>query len=263
MAAAAVYISGSSVETPSIFEILAAGNLSSSIRSGFHHIWKVLIRRFPERFQLIKNNYDELYALFDLSLQYHYLKSAGGSFSENFYGLRRVCLSGAQVNESSLQLRRSLLLIVLAPYIARKLDAAYENVLDNAAQLDSCNYNESKSSKLRLFIKTYPYIRTICGLVAFVFQLYYLFGKSRFHSPLLYLAGVFLSVDAPNEEDKIQETASVLKKVTNSLVNGLSKSLYIGAFLIQFLEWYHSDDNENKIAVQWKKLPPPKIFVSL
>ncbi|XP_034007606.1 peroxisome assembly protein 12, partial [Trematomus bernacchii] len=84
--------SGSSVsEPPSVFEVLAQESLMEAVRPALRHAVKVLAESNPSRFSFLFRFYDELFLFLDLMLQNHFLSVSSASFSENFYGLKRVC----------------------------------------------------------------------------------------------------------------------------------------------------------------------------
>lgn len=128
-------------------------------------------------------------------LQHHFLLRTNASFSENFYGLKRVGpddSSRAHPGLSRRQHLRSLLLLVLLPYLRNKL----EKVL--ARQRDEDDFSirmpQSLAQKMyRAFLAAYPYVCMAWDGWSFCHQLLYIFGNTRTHSPLLRLAGVKLS----------------------------------------------------------------------
>lgn len=81
---------------------------------------KFLANNFPKKFQWLCNYYDETFLGINVLLQYYYLWKHDASFSENFYGLKRVTLNSTKpLSETQRQL--SLLMLTVLPYFKRKL----------------------------------------------------------------------------------------------------------------------------------------------
>merc|ERR1711939_341193 len=74
---------------PSLFELLSEQQLSSLLPPSIRYVLAVATHRHPRYLLRILNSFDELYALLMLLVERHYLKTYGGSFTENFYGLKR------------------------------------------------------------------------------------------------------------------------------------------------------------------------------
>ncbi|KAM9955833.1 hypothetical protein ACTFIW_002038 [Dictyostelium discoideum] len=74
---------------PSFFEMLNQHQMMPSFKPALKYIFTVLSQRNP-KFRYIVNYYDECFYSLLLLLEYHYLKYYEGSFSENFYNLKRI-----------------------------------------------------------------------------------------------------------------------------------------------------------------------------
>lgn len=144
---------------------------------------------------MLWRKFNEIYAILDLLLQHHFLLRTSASFSENFYGLKRVSPDNSRCAHHGLGRRRhlrSLLLLVLLPYLRTKL----EKVLAHQRDEDdfSIQTPQSLAQKMyRAFLAAYPYACMAWDGWRFCHQLMYTFGNARTHSPLLWLAGVKLS----------------------------------------------------------------------
>lgn len=143
--------------------------------------------------------FDEVYALLNLLLQHHYLSRCSASFSENFYGLKRVMLRNTGGPEGQLataglphkQHWKSLGLLVLVPYLKTKL----EKLVSRLREEDDYSIHPPASSWKRLyraFLAAYPFVNLAWEGWFLVQQLCYILGKAWQHSPLLKLAGVLL-----------------------------------------------------------------------
>lgn len=156
---------------------------------------QVLAESNPARFGFLWKRFDELYLLLDLLLQNHFLSQCSASFSENFYGLKRV--SGGLGLSVGLRLHRqshwrSLLLLCLVPYLRAKLEATLARQRDE--EDFSIQLAQTRSQRLcRAAVAAYPYISSAWQAWVFCQQLLFVFGVTRTHSPLLWLARVKLA----------------------------------------------------------------------
>lgn len=170
---------------------------------------QVLAESNPSRFGFLWQRFDELYLLLDLLLQNHFLSHCSASFSENFYGLKRV--SAAQRLAVRLGLSRkshwrSLLLLCLVPYLRTKLEARLARQRDE--EDFSIRLAQSRSQRLyQAAVAAYPYVSSAWQLWAFFHQLLFVFGAAKTHSPLLWLARVRLArLSAGDIRDMEQKT---------------------------------------------------------
>lgn len=165
------------------------------------------------------NSFDELYALLMLVVERHYLKTYGGGFTENFYGLKRervlrikggeaprARLGAPNLMRETLQLKdrdvwNNLAIMVGLPYLKRKIDESYEIHAPQAAILGPA-YNRRDqlphdfSMRQRIFYyykwflrKVYPTINAAYYFSLLAFNLAYLFDNSKYPSPFLWLIG--------------------------------------------------------------------------
>lgn len=156
---------------------------------------QVLAESNPSRFGFLWRRFDELYLLLDLLLQNHFLSHCSASFSENFYGLKRVSAGQRAAVRLGLNGKshwRSLLLLCLVPYLRAKLEATLARQRDE--EDFSIRLAQSRGQRLyRAAVAAYPYISSAWQLWAFLHQLLFVFGVARTHSPLLWLARVRLA----------------------------------------------------------------------
>lgn len=172
---------------------------------------QVLAESSPSRFGFLWRHFDELYLLLDVLLQNHFLTSCSASFSENFYGLKRVSggrrLPGRQWLHRNSRWR-SLLLLCLVPYLRAKLEAKLARQRDE--EDFSIRLAQSRSQKLyRAAVAAYPYVSSAWQAWIFFQQLFFVFGVTRTHSPLLWLANARLArLSAQDVRDMEQNTSS-------------------------------------------------------
>jgi peroxin-12 len=90
-------ISGIDEAKPSLFELLSETQLRELLEPSLRYLLAVATHRHPRYLIRILNRYNEVYALLMLLVERHYLSRWGGSFTENFYGLKRERVIAAQV----------------------------------------------------------------------------------------------------------------------------------------------------------------------
>ncbi|KAM4530340.1 peroxisome assembly protein 12 [Odontesthes bonariensis] len=281
MAEAGAHLTSTAVnEQPSIFEVLAQESLMEAVRPALRHAVKVLAESNPSRFGFLWRSFDELYLLLDLLLENHFLFHCSASFSENFYGLKRV--SGGLGLSVRLGLHRkfrwrSLLLLCLVPYLRAKLEATLARQRDE--EDFSIRLAQTRSQRLyRAAVAAYPYVSSAWQAWIFCQQLLFVFGVTRTHSPLLCLANVRLARlntrDISDMERKISSPGnpagrSLLQRVwwlmsqaAKGMAVSLSTSLSLGVFLLQFLEWWYSTDNQSTVKTLTSlPAPPPPLHL--
>ncbi|XP_042339108.1 peroxisome assembly protein 12-like, partial [Plectropomus leopardus] len=173
---------------------------------------QVLAESNPSRFGFLWRRFDELYLLLDLLLQNHFLSHCSASFSENFYGLKRVSWRrGLGPGHLGLDVRshwRSLLLLCLVPYLRAKLEASLARQRDE----EDFSIRLAQSRKQRLYraaVAAYPYVSSAWQAWIFCQQLLFIFGVAKTHNPLLWLARVKLArLNVQDIRDMEQKTSA-------------------------------------------------------
>ncbi|XP_069566307.1 peroxisome assembly protein 12 isoform X1 [Brachyistius frenatus] len=264
MAEAGAHLTSTAVnEQPSIFEVLAQESLMQAVKPALRHAVKILSESNPSRFGFLWRSFDELYLLLDLLLQNHFLSNCSASFSENFYGLKRVSLGRGLPVRLGLHRKsqwRSLLLLCLVPYLRAKLEAMLARQRDE--EDFSIRLAQTRSQRLyRAAMAAYPYVSAAWQAWIFCQQLLFIFGAARAHSPLLWLARVRL--ERLNAQDiRVMERRSGSSPAGGSLARrawrlmsqaargaavSLSSSLSLGVFFLQFLDWWYSSENQSSL----------------
>ncbi|KAH7055518.1 Pex12 amino terminal region-domain-containing protein [Macrophomina phaseolina] len=208
---------------PSLFELLSEQQLSALLPPSLRYLLAVATHRHPRYLLPILNSFDEVYALLSLLVERHFLRTYGGGFTENFYGLKRervLRVKGGEVHRAqlgaadqvreTLKLRdadvwRNLAVMVGLPWLKRKLDegwdihAAHQNLLQGAGPgfgRDRDALPEGASVKQRIVFyykwflrKVYPSVNAAYYFALLAWSLAYLFDTSKFHSPFLWLVG--------------------------------------------------------------------------
>ncbi|XP_058020441.1 peroxisome assembly protein 12 [Ahaetulla prasina] len=274
-------------DRPSIFEVVAQDSLMTAVRPAFQHVIKVLAESNPSYYGFLWRWFDEIYTILDLLLQQHYLFRCSASFSENFYGLKRVALKSKRNQQRSLATAglpqkhhwKSLCLLVLVPYLRTKL----EKLISRLQEEDDYSIHPPSSCWKRFykaFLAAYPFVNMAWEGWFLVQQLCYILGKARHHSPLLRLAGVYLARltaedlralenihvaagDVLRSSNSMKEQMrSAGKKILGAFTFSLSTGLSVGIFFLQFLEWWYSAENQETIkSLTAMPVPPPPVHL--
>ena len=147
------------------------------------------------------------------------MKTYGGGFTENFYGLKRervlrvkdgevprAALGAPEQVRETLRLRdsdiwKNLAVMVALPYVKRKLDESYDihaahaNVLgptfgDGDQLAQDATIRQRVMHYYKWFLrKVYPSVNAAYYFSLLAFNLAYLFDGSKYHSPFLFLIG--------------------------------------------------------------------------
>lgn len=240
-------------QKPSLFEILSEHELNGLIPPSLRYLLAVATHRNPRYLLRILNNFDEIYAVLALVVERYYLRTYGGGFTENFYGLKRERVLRIKTGETPrarlgasgdvrevLKLRNSdvwknLAVMVGIPYIRRKLDESYDihaagvNMLGPAYR-DRERYPSSGTWRQKLlwvykwFLRTvYPSVNAIYYFSLLAFNLAYLFDGTKYHSPFLWIIGS--RVRRLNQADSKAIALATSPKAAPALRPGQSVSL--------------------------------------
>ncbi|KAF2726776.1 hypothetical protein EJ04DRAFT_517648 [Polyplosphaeria fusca] len=205
---------------PSLFELLSENQLAALLPPSLRYLLAVSTHRYPRYLLPVLNSFDEVYALLMLLVERHFLRTYGGSFTENFYGLKRARvlrvrngevlraqLGAADALRESTQLKegdvwRNLAVLVGIPWLKRKLDegydvhAAHSNILGPGYNRDREGLRNGASLKERFMFyykwflrKVYPSVNAAYYFSLLVFNMAYLFDGTKYHSPFLWLIG--------------------------------------------------------------------------
>lgn len=265
MAEYGAHLTSVTLEKPSIFEVLAQENLQQALRPAILHLLNVSAKKWPTtKFQFLLENYNKLYTLLNLIVQHYYLKNYGGSFAEVFYGLQRTPIyAGILARGYKLPFKlhlRSLLVLCFASQFKMWLDSKFEQLEDEVA-----TGHRKATALLQAFLYLHPLFHATWQGTMIAYQIAFVFGKSPYHSPFLHLAGGYLT---PFQEDASvldmpMPTSSngfgqMLKNSSRLAIGGLSyalsTSLTVGAFFLQYMDWWQSS---NRTPFPHSDIPPP------
>jgi len=211
---------------PSLFELLAEQQLSSLLPPTLRYLLAVATHRYPRYLLRILNNYDEVYALLGIIVEKYYLRTFGGSFTENFYALKRekvLRVDGGEIKRTQLavpdevrerlkldntDIWKNLLVMVGIPYLKRKLDESYDIHIAPSASLlmsgslggpryldrDAMPPNPTIKQRILWYYKwflrhIYPSVNAAYYFSILAFSLGYLFDNTKYSSPFLWMIG--------------------------------------------------------------------------
>ena len=153
-----------------------------------------------------------------LAIERHYLKTYGGGFTENFYGLKRervLQIKGGEAPRAHLgapslmretlklgerDIWNNLAIMVGLPYLKRKLDESYDihtpqaAILGSSYNRDALPHDATIQQRIlhhyKWFLRhIYPSVNAAYYFSFLVFNLAYLFDNSKYSSPFLWLIG--------------------------------------------------------------------------
>ncbi|KAI7869889.1 Pex12 amino terminal region-domain-containing protein [Spinellus fusiger] len=292
---------------PSLFEVVAQEKLRELLQPAVQYVLAVSAQRYPRLLIRIVNHHEEFYSLFMFFVERHYLKGWGGSFAENFYGLKRVSTATMDsapqftLKEQKTplllphQVNKSLLMLVGVPYIKSRLDLLYQQLSggQSASLLGVNEQEEMEADELkseatapkrklairlkRLFRLLYPYLHFVYGGSHLVYQMAYLFGKSRYTTPWLHWAGLEMKRMSGADYHAYEEKQAGLQKakllspfshplqalsaVLGKSIEFLKVLLPMSIFFFKFLEWWYASEfahGNNKSTQNTVTMAPPQ-----
>jgi len=123
---------------PSFFEMFIETQMMPSLKPALKYIFSVLAQRVP-RLNWCVQWIDEIFYAALFILERHYLRHYDGSFSENFYGLKRVPVNSEGKKTGPLKSHHrkwSLFFLVVVPYLKDKLDKLYKTKFGYGYELE-------------------------------------------------------------------------------------------------------------------------------
>ncbi|KAL6452497.1 PEX12 Peroxisome assembly protein 12 [Candida maltosa Xu316] len=200
-------------ERPTLFELISANQLEGLLSPSLRYILVHYASKYPRYLLKINNKFDELNLLLRGFIEWYFLTYWQGTFTENFYGLKRVSqtpLSEGDLNSSkltqlvpsiieerrklsTLQKLVSLFEVTGTAYVSEKLNYSYEvwytKYVTNQLNTDeSLSKEENLKIKLkRKFVEWYPYAQSLYRAANFITTLLYLSGSSKSPTLLTYL----------------------------------------------------------------------------
>lgn len=243
-------------ETPTLFELISSNQLESLLSPSIRYILVHYASRYPYYLLKVVNNFDELNLFLRSFIEWYFFKFWQGSFTENFYGLKRVSQtplyqskynSGklTQLVPSMIEQRReltglqkfvSIFEITGVAYFNEKFNYWYEiwypKLITNQLVPESDSKSDIYKTKFkRLFVKYYPYIQSGFKLANFIALLMYLSGNSKSPSALTYLFKINYSRLNQYDYNKNDNTTKLKNRTRPNRVNPPTMIEYILKFL--------------------------------
>ncbi|KAJ2782576.1 ubiquitin-protein ligase peroxin 12 [Coemansia javaensis] len=208
-------LGGADAGKPSLFEIVAQHKMSSLLEPALRHVTSVCAHRYPRYLVRVLSWHEEAYAAAMLLVERHYLRNYGGSFTEHFYGTKRV--RARTIRGSSAMTRadewRSLVFLIGLPLAKARLDQLYERLSGGAAaRLLGGAFAQSAGDDgdddgaprpgvrgrldaarriaTRLFKRYYPHANFAYHMATAVYYVAYMFDRTDYNSPWLHLLGL-------------------------------------------------------------------------
>ncbi|XP_057668896.1 peroxisome assembly protein 12 [Diorhabda carinulata] len=233
---------------PSILEVIAQQSLNNTLHPAFQKIALFLSTNVPYKFGWLNKYFEETFAILNGLLQYHYLTYYDASFSENFYGLKRLTSSNETLNKKHREL--SLIFLVGLPYFKRKLEEKITVIRIEQAEGALKSDLESIMKKFLLF--THSTFEFVWGVFLIHNYIKYMAQSTEYQTPIYQLIDTKLVYDR-NVEDQSGFWTSLFKgslslsQINFGIIrNGISTTLEVGAFFLQFLQvWNSQKSNYN------------------
>lgn len=274
--------------TPTIFELFSAAELNDLLSPSLRYLIVYYSSRFPRYLTKLALKFDELNLVLKLWLEWYHLNHFNSSFTEKFYGLKRISrlnirniadtsapgLLDKYTRLSRLQVLVGCVELCGVPYITSKLDYLYEQRIK--AHLLSKQAQKERPLEHRL-LQCYKYGKVCVRLVNLWLQILYLSGNSRSLNVLHYLFGIeYARVSAvpdlgaratqpqrpANRPPSFnQHVLAVLGSRVAPLASRLGKSVAVVfpvlIFSLKFIEWWNlNNDKFRKSLAAFRYRPP-------
>mmetsp|Transcript_9885 Transcript_9885/g.14572 ORF Transcript_9885/g.14572 Transcript_9885/m.14572 type:complete len:339 (+) Transcript_9885:14-1030(+) len=253
---------------PSYFEVIPIDTMVPSLRHALHYISGLIVQR-NFNFAPLLTHFEELFSLLHGAIEWHYLRHYQATFSERFYGLKRVDVHHPTKKAlSRSHILSSLFFVVGIPYCRHKGKQIYDSL--KSRPIDSLSTTELQ------FKKYWPYLIRLHDLVHFIYLFFYLCNRhAMHHSPFLHLQSLQLQrleyKDMLLQMKHLWSTRIRRLYFLNShrffslftpLLKGVfllqdvsRKVLIFAAFLFTLFEWWYSTEH---LRVARKTIMVPK-----
>ncbi|CAD6574171.1 MAG: ubiquitin-protein ligase peroxin 12 [Cyphobasidiales sp. Tagirdzhanova-0007] len=251
-----------------------ADQLRDLLQPVFRYLLSVLATRYPRYALRFSNRHEETYASITFLIERHYLSQWNGSFSENFYGMKRRRRPGVSSERAQAavdiftdheklrkrEIRWSLFFLIAIPYIRSKAEDLYEQSGGDSSEheffednlpgesLEGQATHMSRFERLQrtlkaVFLFVWPRISTSYEVLLLAYNIGYLFDKTPYHRPWMHWLGIDLR--RMSEQDYIKRKAnaaqaSLLGYPFQLALEALKYVLPTSIFFFKFLEWWYS-----------------------
>uniref|UniRef100_A0A6B2L9Q4 Peroxisome assembly protein 12 n=1 Tax=Arcella intermedia TaxID=1963864 RepID=A0A6B2L9Q4_9EUKA len=168
-------------------ELFLESQMVPSLKPALEWILQVAMQNRSRLYPVLQY-IDEIFYGMVFVLERHYLKYYDSSFSENFYGLKRIVVTEDGTKGAPLQKKHklwSLFFLVVVPYIKTKLDKYYEKNFTNPRPGSPPPSDSAK----RFFKLVYPYVVAIYEATFFLYQILYMYDYTQYYNPFFHLMG--------------------------------------------------------------------------
>eukprot|EP00947_MAST-08B_sp_MAST-8B-sp1_P006429 g6429.t1 len=178
---------------PSFFEMVMQDETMGYIKPAFRHVAQNLAEHYPLVFGRLLMWWEEAFHAVLLVVEGSFILRADSSFGEWFYQLRRVDHTGASPGGGLTASKRmwSIFMLVVWPYLAARLEALH---VDYVARQGRILWRRV----LRWLVRNYGTLHATGQGLSLLYQVLFLFGLTRFWSPLLRLAHLTVERVPPN-----------------------------------------------------------------
>mmetsp|Transcript_20549 Transcript_20549/g.39638 ORF Transcript_20549/g.39638 Transcript_20549/m.39638 type:complete len:362 (-) Transcript_20549:232-1317(-) len=285
-----------SMSRPSFFEVSAAERLTEGLRPALQHILATLSNHVPPLAMLAQRG-DEVFYLMCFLLDRHYLKTHNASFAENFYCLKRVKILPDDTKAPLDDRDRLGAVVCLSgvPYLRSKLEAYYTetNLNFQAFPHDDGSW---MTFFRKSFVSLYPYAALMYEGLEYLHAIQYVMGTTQHFSPLTLLLNQRVErltiadmlrkhkgegkaraitpkplpgrgVRSPMESAWQQGTVTrvsiaarvfaLISRMGSFVADNAKWAVYLGVFLIRFLQWWYSPENQQRNEAPLATPPPP------
>lgn len=153
---------------------------------------------------------------------------------------------------------KSLIFLTLAPYLKKRLDAKYSDLRREFVEQRDRNENRSLE---QLFLDFYPLINAAMESMNLMLQVMFTVGNSQYHSLSYQVISMkLITYSKPSESEQEENPDSLAGRswmAAKWIARFLGTSLSLGAFFIQFLDYYYSRESSLTKSFTTKGPPPP------
>lgn len=179
MAHYAANFTTTSQSKPSVLEILAQDSLSEIFYPAIRTL--ILASSYPEKYNWLFEHHEEILLAINGLLQYYYFKNFDASFSENFYGLKRVYNNDQPLGEFCKLVCASY--AAFLPYLKRKMEERYN--LYMTQDIEGTLENGFTDRMKKKFMMVYPLLKSGWYVWLVVNYLKYMGGVVEGQLPIL------------------------------------------------------------------------------
>jgi peroxin-12 len=261
---------------PSFFEMFIETQMMPSLKPALKYIFSVLAQRVP-RLNWCVQWIDEIFYAALFILERHYLRHYDGSFSENFYGLKRVPVNSEGKKTGPLKSHHrkwSLFFLVVVPYLKDKLDKLYktkfgygyelEDIRPPSPQQSSPQQQQQQSTLTHrqdvrmshflwnIFKVFYPIFNAFYEGLFFLYQVLYMYNYTIYYTPFLHMQR--LVVKRIQMSDLVQQSRKQISMKMQRFRDPKTQTFF-------YFLWHFVTDSVGTLLDYSKYILPMGIFI--